>query len=204
MAARADEIQRLGGGAAIWFAYEPEVKVELFASALTLDDGSLALIDPIPLADPAWDELTAGRGPARILLTNSNHARAADALRVAHGLPVFSHPLATGRLETATDGTIASDSPPPGLEVVEIPGAPEGEVALWQESTGTLVLGDALIHIEGYGFTFLPDKYARNPQLMRRSLRALCEFEPRRILFAHGFPIVERADARLRALCAAA
>jgi glyoxylase-like metal-dependent hydrolase (beta-lactamase superfamily II) len=87
------------------------------------------------------------------------------------------------------------------LEVITIDGAPPGEIALYHSPNGgTLILGDALINFEPYGFTFLPQKYCRNQKEMRRSLRKLLGLEVERMLFAHGTPLLSGASGRLRQL----
>jgi glyoxylase-like metal-dependent hydrolase (beta-lactamase superfamily II) len=87
------------------------------------------------------------------------------------------------------------------LEVTAIDGAARGEIALYHAANGgTLVIGDALINFEPYGFTFLPEKYCQDPKQMRNSLRKLLRFNAERILFAHGMPILSRASDRLRQL----
>jgi hypothetical protein len=84
------------------------------------------------------------------------------------------------------------------LEVITIDGTPSGEIALYHSPNGgTLIVGDALINFEPYGFTFLPRKYCRNQKEMRRSLRKLLSLEVERMLFAHGTPLLSRASARL-------
>jgi glyoxylase-like metal-dependent hydrolase (beta-lactamase superfamily II) len=76
-----------------------------------------------------------------------------------------------------------------------------GEIALFHEPDGgTLIVGDALIHFEPYGFTFLPAKYCVDQKKMRRSLGKLRRCEADRILFAHGTPILSGAVDRLNAL----
>ena len=65
---------------------------------------------------------------------------------------------------------------------------------------GVVVIGDALINFDPYGFTFLPDKYCTNSKLMRRSLAKLLDYCFERMLFAHGTPIQSNARQRLEAL----
>ena len=57
-----------------------------------------------------------------------------------------------------------------------------------------------MIHFDPYGFTFLPAKYCTNFKEMRKSLRDLLNYKVKRILFAHGTPIVSQADRRLHQL----
>ncbi len=95
------------------------------------------------------------------------------------------------------DGDKISDE----LRVIEIEGAGIGEIALYHEAAdGTLIVGDALINFEPYGFTFLPAKYCSNEKEMRRSLRKLLAYKAERMLFAHGLPILSRASERLQGL----
>lgn len=87
------------------------------------------------------------------------------------------------------------------LEVTAIDGAAGGEIALYHAANGgTLVIGDALINFEPYGFAFLPEKYCQDPRQMRNSLRKLLRFNAERILFAHGMPILSGASERLQQL----
>ena len=85
--------------------------------------------------------------------------------------------------------------------MIAIEGAGPGEIALYYPAdNGTLILGDALINFEPYGFTFLPRKYCSNEKEMRQSLRKLLDYKAERMLFAHGMPILSGASERLRGL----
>ena len=87
----------------------------------------------------------------------------------------------------------------PGLAAITIEGAASGEMAFhFADSGGTLVVGDALINFEPYGFTMLPAKYCSNQKQMRGSLRQLLDWPFERLLFAHGSPILSSARARTR------
>lgn len=89
----------------------------------------------------------------------------------------------------------------PGLAAIPIEGAASGEMAFhFADSGGTLVIGDALINFEPYGFTLLPSKYCSNQRQMRGSLRPLLDWPFERLLFAHGSPILSSARARLETL----
>jgi glyoxylase-like metal-dependent hydrolase (beta-lactamase superfamily II) len=86
----------------------------------------------------------------------------------------------------------------PQLRVIAIDGAAPAEIAVY--CNDTLILGDALINFEPYGFALLPPKYCSDPRQMRASLRQLVKLKPQRILFAHGNPIVNKASMRLTEL----
>ena len=103
----------------------------------------------------------------------------------------------SGRLTTIADGEEICDR----LRAIAIDGVAPGEIALhYGGNGGTLIIGDALINFEPYGFAFLPAKYCSDQREMRRSLRKLLDYEAERILFAHATPILSRASQRLEAL----
>ena len=184
----------------IWHAYVPSVKAELFSSALA-SDGGIYLVDPIQLPDPELGQLKAAGPIAGIIVTNANHQRAALEYSDTLSLPVVAHPDTLAAIKPARSKALVSLPSSAGLEVIEIDGAVAGEIALYHSSNGgTLIIGDALINFEPYGFTFLPGKYCLDQKLMRRSLKKLLSLRLERLLFAHGSPIVAGAGDRLRAL----
>jgi glyoxylase-like metal-dependent hydrolase (beta-lactamase superfamily II) len=84
---------------------------------------------------------------------------------------------------------------------IEIEGAAAGEMAVHHaQDGGALIVGDALINFEPYGFTFLPSKYCLNAKKMRRSLRRLLDYKFERMLFAHGTPLMYSAQKKLEGL----
>jgi hypothetical protein len=180
----------------LWHAYDSSVKTELFSAALAIPTG-VYLVDPIPLVEPDLATL-AQTGPiAGVIATNANHQRAALEYSDRLCVPVLGHAdtlaiIRPGR--SASLSVIATD-----LQAIEIEGAVAGEIALYHPlSGGTLIVGDALINLEPYGFTFLPSRYCLDQKKMRRSLRKLLTLTLERILFAHGTPIIYRAGERLR------
>ena len=85
--------------------------------------------------------------------------------------------------------------------MIGIEGAAPGEIALhYAGNGGTLIVGDALVNFEPYGFSFLPPKYCSNEKQMRGSLQKLSHHKAERILFAHGTPILSSASERFRGL----
>jgi hypothetical protein len=84
---------------------------------------------------------------------------------------------------------------------IPVEGAAAGEIAIYCEAgKGTMVMGDALINFDPYGFTFLPPKYCSNFKLMRLSLSKLLDYSFERMLFSHGEPILSNARERLETL----
>jgi hypothetical protein len=193
----ADEYHSLAADLAIWHAFDPKAKAELFSAACRTAHG-IAFIDPLRLAEPALTDLLGEDRAAGIVLTNINHWRASARLAEKFSIPIFAHPDSAGAgdapFEPLADGQILFDS----IHVIAIPGGAPGEIALHSpHKNGTLIVGDALIHFEPYGFTFLPAKYCVDQKLMRQSLHKLLSFPAERMLFAHGTPILSKAGNRL-------
>jgi glyoxylase-like metal-dependent hydrolase (beta-lactamase superfamily II) len=198
------DFDRITLNIAIWHAYDSAVKSKLYSTCVTTPDSSY-LIDPIPLRSEALGELIGSSRVAAIIVTNSNHHRDSAEFGRQFWVPVFAH------------GETFSDKPPcafrkvadgdeicSGLRAIRIQGAAQGEIAAhYAPDGGTLIMGDALINFEPYGFTFLPAKYCSNQKQMRRSLRKLLDYKAERILFAHGTPILSGASDRLKRLLGA-
>lgn len=197
---RADEFHAVRPGLFVWQAYEPAVKAELTSCARVTARG-LVFIDPIPLAEEALDELAAAAPPAAIVLTNGNHARAANEFRARFSIPLHAHAEAAAALEIPVDHALADgDLVLDALTVIALPGAGAGEIAL--HGGGALHVGDALIHLPPHGFAPLPDKYCADARELRRSLGKLLPFPFEVLTFAHGLPLVARARQRLAQLLA--
>jgi hypothetical protein len=198
--ARADEIHEFRPGLFFWQAFAPEVRVDLSCCARRTAKG-LVFLDPIPLAGLALEELLHAGIPRAIVLTNGNHARAAEVYRQRFSIPIYAHPEAEAELgiridHHLTDSATVLDE----FTVITLPGAAPGEVAL--HNGDVLHMGDALIHLPPLGFSLLPDKYCGAPAEMRRSLQKLLRFNCEVLTFAHGLPIVTHARQRLAQLLA--
>lgn len=195
----ATDLDQVRPGIFVWQAYGSTVKADLFSTAIALKD-SLFLVDPILLRDNPLAQLVGQTPIGGVVVTNANHWRAAGDYVAKFSVPLFTSRESAVRLhdfvEIADGDRIGGD-----LEVSSIVGAPPGEIALYHATDGgTLIVGDALINFDPYGFDFLPAKYCENAKQMRASLRKLLRYKCERILFAHGMPILSGADSRLREL----
>lgn len=198
---QAADLLRLSDSLWLWHAYDPAVKSDLFSTAIKTDV-RLFLIDPIPLAPFYLEEMAVPIGVASVLVTNLNHPRAAATFARQFGAPIFAAGTVVG--EFAATGTTAigdGENIGPGVSAIAIDGAATGEIAFhFTDDGGTMVIGDALINFEPYGFTLLPAKYCADQKVMRRSLRRLLDWPFERLLFAHGTPILSAARERLETL----
>ncbi len=198
--ARADEVQEVLSDLHFWQAYDPSVKVDLSCCSRRTAKGTV-FIDPIPLAQPALNELVADAPPLAVILTSGNHARAAADYRARFSIPIYAHFEAVSELGIPIDHVVADEETLlDAFTVVPLPGATPGEIAL--HGSGALHVGDALIHLPSHGFSILPDKYCSDAIELRRSLGKLLRFPFEVLTFAHGLPIVARARQRLAQLLA--
>ena len=197
----ADEIQQVRDGLWFWQRFQPSVKVDCSSCAVRVGE-KIILVDPIPLAAEAMEELCSLGEIAGIVATSENHDRAVAEMRKRFGVPVFAHAAAAAALGFAIDRQIGEgDKILDDLEVVEIAGAAPGEIALF-DARGWMIVGDALINLEPDGLTLLPAKYCADAGEMRVSLRKLLRFPIEVLTFAHGLPLVSRARPRLENLLA--
>lgn len=197
----APDLAQIRPGLLIWQAYDAAVKADLFSTAIATESG-VFLVDPIQLADAPLAQM-AKLGPiAAVIVTNANHLRAAPDYTKRFSVPLYAHRKSCPNVPLPEIVEVADGLRIGGeLEAAVVEGAPPGEIALYHEADGgTLVIGDALINFDPYGFTFLPEKYCENAKQMRKSLLKLLRRNVERILFAHGMPILSRAHARLRQL----
>jgi hypothetical protein len=150
----------------------------------------------------ALAELVGSGRVAGIIVTNANHHRASAKFAEKFSAPLFGRAEALPKNVAREVKNVAEgDEISAGLCAIGVEGAAVGEIALhYAPDGGTFIIGDALINFEPYGFTFLPAKYCSNQKQMRRSLRKLLDYKAERMLFAHGAPILSRANERLRGL----
>lgn len=198
--ALASEIEPVFPGISLWRCYDPSVKADLFSTAMETASGTY-LIDPIPLAPEGVASLVSYVKVAGIIVTNENHERAAAQFSEKFAVPIYMSAALLSTTQLPSAAPVQDKRFPPALTAVEIEGGPAGEIAIHSTPTdGTMVVGDALINFEPYGFALLPAKYCSNFKVMRRSLTRLLDYSFDRMLFAHGLPILTHARERLEQL----
>lgn len=200
MTTHADEFQALSDTLYHWSVYEPSVKCEIGCVALKLASGWV-VVDPVPLAETAWQEMLALAPLRAILLTNGNHVRDTLALRDQHHVPVVTAADTRRDItELRPDVTLLPGELLYGIASIAIPGATPGETAFYSK-TGVMILGDAVINTSTEkGLEFLPDKYCADAEQNRASLRKLLDYDFHTLTFAHGAPVTTHAKEKLSAL----
>jgi glyoxylase-like metal-dependent hydrolase (beta-lactamase superfamily II) len=195
--AKADEIMVVHPAIRWWNAYDSTVKCDLSSTAYR-SLGGWVLIDPIELHKEALESLVNEAPVVAIFLTNENHARSAEFYRQRFQVPVWSSRKAAEKLEIKVD-EVFREMNHFDLEVVDIPGATEGEVA-FVAPEGIAMVGDAIVNLPGCEFSLLPAKYAWNERRNRESLRKLIDFPLEILIFAHGSPIRGKIGEKLEGL----
>ena len=197
----ATDLDQISSALHLWQRYDRSVKADLSSTAI--ESGSeIFFVDPIPLKPEVIGPLVTDRAVAGVLITNANHRRAATDFAEAFATRVFAHSITCAACELSFAQVVAADQQlAADLCVVEIEGAAPGEVALYhRRDGGAIIVGDALINFEPYGFALLPPKYCGDAKQMRQSLRRLLDYKFERMLFAHGMPLLASARTRLEQL----
>ncbi|MEK7477206.1 MAG: GrpB family protein [Candidatus Coatesbacteria bacterium] len=110
-------------------------------------EGSLALVDPLPLPDVAIGELEAAGPPRDIFLTSDWHVRDTDLYRRRWGCRVRAHEQGVGRIETSVDETVRDgDFLWGSVRACHLPFVycPEETALLVSSEPPVLIIGDAL------------------------------------------------------------
>lgn len=192
----ANEIAEMAPGVWIWHAFDETIRTELFSTAILAADG-VVIFDPIDASQSVLTRLGKLGAVAAVVLTNGNHSRAAARFRERFSAPVLAHSESVGELTLPVDGVLRVDRPLAGsLEVVELPGAGMGEVAL-RSASGWLHFGDAVINLEDTGLALLPSKYCLDSEQLRGSLQKLKGLQFQGATFAHGMPLLDDAKTRI-------
>lgn len=161
-------------------------------------------VDPVEPPEEVL-ALLAREGVARIVLTNRNHARAANAVRQRTGAPVAIHraDAAYAREQgTTIDAALAAGDQVGPFTVIGVPGKSPGEVALHCAKRRVLIVGDAVIGNPPGRLSLLRDKVLDDPPRLRASVRAIAALPVEVLLPGDGAPILADAGARLRELVA--
>jgi glyoxylase-like metal-dependent hydrolase (beta-lactamase superfamily II) len=161
-------------------------------------------IDPVPPDSADLAEIVR-MGVTKILLTNRNHSRAANAVRTRAGAKTLIHPgdAAHARSQGAEiDGELTVGESIGPLTIVAVPGKSRGEVALHWPERRLLIVGDAVIGNPPGQCGLLREKVMDDPARLKRSVRTLLDLDFDALLVGDGTSILRDAKARLKELVA--
>ncbi len=173
-----------------------------FNGTLVRDGGGNLCIDPVEPSAEILDRLT-DEGVARILLTNRNHTRAANAVRGRTGAQIAIHPADAEHASSQgveSDGSLEVGQRIGPFEVVGVPGKSPGEIALYDRARRLLIVGDALIGNPPGQLSLLPEKVMDDPPQLRASVKKLLDLDVDAILVGDGVPITAGARRQLEQL----
>jgi len=161
-------------------------------------------IDPVEASAADLEEIVRAR-PARVLLTNRNHVRAANRVRERTGARVAIHPADAPYARS--QGAVIDDELGVGdrvgpLSVVAVPGKSPGEVALHWPERKILIVGDAVIGNPPGRCGLLREQVMDDPTGLRASVRNLLALDFDTLLVGDGVSILSGAKDRLRELVA--
>jgi glyoxylase-like metal-dependent hydrolase (beta-lactamase superfamily II) len=175
-----------------------------FNGFLVHDPGGNICIDPVE-PDGATMEQIADVGVARIILTNRNHSRAANAVRTRTGARTAIHPddavQARGQGAEIDDDLRIGERVGPFV-IIAVPGKSPGEVALHWRERRLLIVGDSVIGSPPGHCSMLPQSVMDDPPRLRESVRRLLEIDFDCLLVGDGVPILTGAKKRLQELVA--
>ncbi|HTQ24202.1 MAG TPA: MBL fold metallo-hydrolase [Candidatus Binataceae bacterium] len=161
-------------------------------------------IDPVEPAAADLEEIIRAC-PARILLTNRNHVRAANLIRERTGARVAIHPADAGYARSqgaAIDDELRTSERVGPFVVIGVPGKSPGEVALHWPERRILVVGDAVIGNPPGRCGLLREQVMDDPARLRESVRALLAIDFDTLLVGDGVSVMNGAKERLGELVA--
>jgi glyoxylase-like metal-dependent hydrolase (beta-lactamase superfamily II) len=156
-------------------------------------------IDPAEPDEAVLNELT-HQGVARILLTNRNHVRAANRVRLTTKAPTAIH--AADAAYARAQGAELDDELQVGEEVgplvsIGVPGKSPGELAFYWPERKILLIGDAVIGNPPGSLGLLRESVMDDPPRLRESVRKLLDLDLDALLVGDGQPVLQDAKARL-------
>ncbi|MDJ0950001.1 MAG: hypothetical protein QNJ94_13875 [Alphaproteobacteria bacterium] len=173
-----------------------------FNGHLVAHPGCHICVDPVPPGEGEMDKIE-NKGVDVILLTNRNHLRAANEVKVVTGAPILMHPADIAHARE--QGGEIDDPIEPGdevgpFEVIGVPGKSPGEIAFLWRNRRLLLVGDCVVGDPPGALKLLPERVIDDLDQLKASVRALLELDVEALLVGDGEPILTGAGAKLKAL----
>lgn len=187
-----------------WSSFDPERNVDFNTCAWIRPSGNV-LIDPLPLSRHDLEHLNSLGGAAWIVVTTSDHLRAAKYLAQVTGAQIAgpaaerdTFPISC--IRWLSDG----EELVPGLQVFEMQGSKTpGELTLLLEGT-TLITGDLVRAHRAGSLMILPDAKLKNRAEAVASVRRLAQMSGiEAVLVGDGWSVFSDGGSRLKELAAA-
>jgi hypothetical protein len=184
-----------------WSVFDTSRNLDFNSVLWTGAPGGL-VVDPLPLSAHDEAHLSALGGATTVIVTNSDHARAARRFAELASARILGPRAEREAFPIPCDGWLGEgDEPVPGVRVFELSGSKTaGELALLLGST-TLVTGD-LIRAHGGGrLDLLPDTKLADRALAIASVKRLSELPSvDAVLVGDGWPVFRDGKRALEEL----
>ncbi len=187
----------------LWSAFDEARNVDFNGLCWTRPDGNV-LIDPMPLSPHDRAHLQSLGGAALIVITNSDHTRAARDIAAWTGAVIAGPAAERDTFPFPCDRWLADgEEVVPGLVVHTVAGSKTpGELALVLDGT-ILVTGDLIRAHKGGSLMILPDAKLVDKNAAVASVRALAAIGTLdTVLVGDGWPLIGNGGEALRALAA--
>ncbi len=160
------------------------------------------LVDPVAMSEHDRDHVKSLGGATTIVVTNSDHLRAARELTEVFGASIAGPRAEKDARQLAGARLLADgDEVVPGLVAIELHGSKTpGELALVLEGS-TLITGDLVRGHVGGRLAILPEPKLRDPAAARASIARLAELEGiEAVIVGDGWHVFTDGGTALRAL----
>ena len=198
-------------------AYE-RVHLDFVSAYILYRDGEAAVVDTgVTNSEAAIEAALAGIGlgwdaVGHLILTHKHpdHQGSAEAvIAAAPGISVYAGHQELSRIETSiTPIGVGEGDHVFDLRIIDTPGHTAGHIAVLDEASGILVLGDAMngagsgVGGSGTGIGGANPRFSEDMSAANASIKKLATFEYRYVLFGHGEPLLENGSARVREFAA--
>lgn len=185
-----------------WSSFDDSRNIDFHGLAWVRPGGNV-LIDPLPMSEHDRQHLASLGGAAMIIVTNSDHTRAALELAQQLGATLYGPRAERGTFPLPCDHWLGEgDEPAPGLRVLELHGSKTpGELALVLDNT-TLITGDLVRgHVAG-ALNLLPDAKLSDRAQALASVKRILGAYPQidTVLVGDGWPVFHDGARALAAI----
>ncbi len=186
-----------------WSAFDKERNVDFNSIAWIRPQGNV-LIDPLPLSSHDWNHLNSLGGVSWIVVTNSDHVRAAKEIAHTAGAKIAGPVAEKENFPFKCDRWLSDgDELVPGLSVIELHGSKTpGELALLLEKS-TLITGDLVRAHKAGSLMILPDAKLSNREQATASVKRLAQMNGIEVvLVGDGWSVFRNGSLVLQELAA--
>lgn len=187
-----------------WSSFDTERNVDFNSVAWIRPEGNI-LIDPLPLSNHDRDRLNLFGGAAWIVITNSDHLRAAKEIAEFTGAKIAGPAAEKDTFPIQCDRWLSDNEElVPGLKAIELHGSKTpGELALILQET-TLITGDLVRAHKAGSLMILPDAKLKNRAEAVDSVRKLASFHGiETVLVGDGWSVFHNGTQHLQELATA-